>query len=362
MKHIEKQDKVKLIITEEVYNEISYLCKNIYNVEWSGLLFYDFEGSIKDPENIKITTRAILPLDKGSSTFTEYEIDERFVNFINKNEQFEDCLYGPVHSHNTMNSFFSGTDVQDLEINAPKNNIYLSLIVNNKEQMVAKLCFIANLDSSGVKAKALDETGKEYFLEVESFKENYLIVYNCDIEIRRPLRKDFIEAVEEIDKIVPRYTVYTNSIYSPDNFNKTTPYSKTYGSSVTTTSNYTYPSKKNKKNKPIKNYYITEKIPDFAVNVLIDYNERITFKDVMDVINYYVDYDIHTNVLNKIFLDNFESTFEEYFSNIKDNTVVKYILEELYAEYEEYLTVKPSKTNKYLEVLLNSIQSMIDKI
>ena len=101
-----------------------------------------------------------------------------------------------------MDSFFSGTDIRDLEINAPKNNIYLSLIVNNREQMVAKLCFVANTNSSQTVAKALDEFGQEYSVSVDNENQQYLVIYDCDIEIERPyLREDFIQAVEDIMKV-----------------------------------------------------------------------------------------------------------------------------------------------------------------
>lgn len=143
-------------------------------------------------------------------------------------------------SHNNMESFFSGTDLRDLEINAPKNNIYLSLIVNNKEQMVAKLCFVANTNSSQTTAKALDEFGQEYVVNVDNENQQYLVIYDCDIEIERPyLREDFIQAVEDI-MTVPVYNYgsnfnygnnYSDNIYGINyNSNGTiSSYSKSYG-------------------------------------------------------------------------------------------------------------------------------------
>jgi hypothetical protein len=379
MKHLNQSTRIKLTVTKEVYSEITYLCKRINSVEWSGLLFYDLEGSIKDPENLRIVTRAILPLDKGNATYTEYEVDERYVNFINKNEQFEDCLYGATHSHNNMESFFSGTDIKDLEINAPKNNIYLSLIVNNKEQMVAKFCFVANTNSSQTTAKALDEFGQEYVINVDNENQQYLVIYDCDIEIERPyLREDFIQAVEDI-MTVPVYNYgsnfnygnnYSDNIYGINyNSNGTiSSYSKSYGvtpskgKSVPLTPSTSYSKKKDLKKDVEKDYFITSTIPEFSVNVLISFSDRATFKDFMDVLEYYIDYEISPKVLQETFFDNFEHIYSEYFPNIKSDEGFRSVLEALLEEYEDFLTIKPSKYNKYIEVLVEAIQKMINKI
>jgi len=282
-------------------------------------------------------------------------------------------------SHNNMESFFSGTDLRDLEINAPKNNIYLSLIVNNKEQMVAKLCFVANTNSSQTTAKALDEFGQEYNVSVNNENQQYLVIYDCDIEIERPyLREDFIQAVEDI-MTVPVYNYgsnfnygnnYSDNIYGINyNSNGTvSSYSKSYGvtpskgKSVPLTPSTSYSKKKYLKKDVEKDYFITSTIPEFSVNVLISFSDRATFKDFMDVLEYYIDYEISPKVLQETFFDNFEHIYSEYFPNIKSDEGFRSVLEALLEEYEDFLTIKPSKYNKYIEVLVEAIQKMINKI
>ena len=88
----------------EVFHQIQYLCKNIPKVEWSGALFYTTEGSIEKPGTFKITLKTILPLDMGSAAYTEYHLDDRFIDFIE--EDFEErCTWklGHIHSHNKLN-------------------------------------------------------------------------------------------------------------------------------------------------------------------------------------------------------------------------------------------------------------------
>lgn len=87
---------------EKVFNQIQYLCQQIAKVEWSGILFYKTEGSIQDPETYKIILEDILPLHKGTSTYTEYTFDERVIEYMEENEHLEECKMGHIHSHNTM--------------------------------------------------------------------------------------------------------------------------------------------------------------------------------------------------------------------------------------------------------------------
>lgn len=171
----------------EVYHQIQYLCKNISKVEWSGALFYTTEGSIQKPETFKITLKTILPLDMGTSAYTEYNLDERFMDFIE--EDFEErslWKLGHIHSHNTMNVFFSGTDMAELNDNAPAHNFYLSLIVNNYMDFMAKVAFIgeAKQDIKKVPYMAKDSEGKDYVIETQDFEVNTtkLFIYDCVID------------------------------------------------------------------------------------------------------------------------------------------------------------------------------------
>ena len=79
---------------EKVLNQIQYLCQQIPKVEWSGILFYKVEGSIKDPENMKIILEDILPMHKGTKAYTEYSFDERVIEYMMNNEHLEECRIG----------------------------------------------------------------------------------------------------------------------------------------------------------------------------------------------------------------------------------------------------------------------------
>ncbi len=182
----------------EVLHQIKYLCKSIPKVEWSGILFYTTEGSIEKPASFKITLKTILPLDMGTSAFTEYALDERFINFLE--EDFDtraQWKVGHIHSHNVMGVFFSGTDLAELNDNAPSHNFYLSLIVNNYMDFVAKVAFIgvAQRDIKQVPYMAMNSQGKTYEIEKQDFvvNENKMFVYDCEINSQKE-----VIAVEEV--------------------------------------------------------------------------------------------------------------------------------------------------------------------
>lgn len=171
----------------EVLHQIQYLCKNIPKVEWSGALFYTTEGSIEKPGTFKITLKTILPLDMGSAAYTEYHLDDRFIDFIE--EDFEErCTWklGHIHSHNVMGVFFSGTDMAELNDNAPAHNFYLSLIVNNYMDFIAKVAFVgeAKKDIKQVPYTAKNVDGHDYIIEKQDFEVNTqkLFIYDCDID------------------------------------------------------------------------------------------------------------------------------------------------------------------------------------
>jgi hypothetical protein len=76
------QGQLPLVIPDDVLDKIKYLCKTIASVEWSGILFYKVEGSIRNADTVKFIAKDILPLDMGSSAYTEYEWGEEVANYL----------------------------------------------------------------------------------------------------------------------------------------------------------------------------------------------------------------------------------------------------------------------------------------
>lgn len=197
-------------MSEGILHKIKYLCKKIPKVEWSGILFYSVEGSITNPKEMKCILQDILPLDMGTSAFTSYELDDRFIDYMMENPEAMDWTVGHIHSHNVMGVFFSGTDMSELNDNAPSHNYYLSLIVNNYMEFVAKIAFVGGTEKlvKQIPYSALDENGKQYNIQKVdlNYKKEKLFVYDCIIvspQEQIMVEDGFAGKVDEIMKPKP---------------------------------------------------------------------------------------------------------------------------------------------------------------
>lgn len=76
--------------------KIQYLCSRISEVEWSGILLYSVKGSIRKPEEMELIAEDIIPMDRGSAGYTEYqynkksifnmdEFDDKHIDYISEN-------------------------------------------------------------------------------------------------------------------------------------------------------------------------------------------------------------------------------------------------------------------------------------
>ena len=72
---------VPVTIEDELFYKLKYLCKLIPKEEWSGVLFYEVEGSIKDPSSFKVHLKDVYPMNKGTAGFTSYELDEKLIEY-----------------------------------------------------------------------------------------------------------------------------------------------------------------------------------------------------------------------------------------------------------------------------------------
>lgn len=177
-------------------NMVKYLCSQVPEKEWSGMLFYNVEGSIKDVSTMIITPTMIFLRDIGTKASTAFDYDEECMEFVEKNN-LHMSRHGMIHSHNTMPVFFSGTDIEELQDNVGNHNIYLSLVVNNYMAMTAKATFLAKPTPI---FKCPDEDGNEYEIEMDS-AEPVMFVYDCDVQLPKEhivVSNDFKETLRNV--------------------------------------------------------------------------------------------------------------------------------------------------------------------
>lgn len=202
--------KGAILITQDLKDKIDYLHTVVGKTEWSGILSYKKqEGDFNKPEDLIFLAEDIIPMDVGTSTYTEYSMededeyaDPKIVQLMTNGNKM-----GHIHTHHDMDTFFSGTDTDELHENAPNHNYYLSLIVNFEdiEDWKCKVCYITKVKTS-------------YELPTEGIQENEyetMVTIDLDvmpeIEIEPDIPADFIERVAELKK--PKVTTTYGNYY-----------------------------------------------------------------------------------------------------------------------------------------------------
>lgn len=167
-----------IIITTPVERKIRYLCNQCPTLEWSGVLFYTYKGSFEE-NDLTIECKDIHLMDVGSAGATEFNMDETVAGYLADNPELLSCQMGLIHSHNTMSTFFSGTDLNTLKEEGNSRNIFVSLIVNNEgtytagiTRKVVSVCTTASYEFFGEGKKEIpsDKTIEE----IEWFRLNII--------------------------------------------------------------------------------------------------------------------------------------------------------------------------------------------
>lgn len=135
---IKKSTSYKIIIPAKVERIIRFLCERVWSTEWSGVLFYNPIGEFED-DSLEIHCVDILPMDIGNATYTEFDMSPDVISYMAQNPELLDCKMGLIHSHNSMPSFFSGTDLNTLREEGNDRNHFVSLIVNNEGKYTAAI-------------------------------------------------------------------------------------------------------------------------------------------------------------------------------------------------------------------------------
>ena len=191
---------------------IRYLCinieKNFPGKEWIACPFYSYEGSIDDPENLILRLEDIYLQSIDDSSFTKYTVGNDFsVDFLFDEDhpmRVNGWRYGLMHSHHNMDVFFSGTDNDELKQGTPDHDVYLSVIVNNAGDIIARLC----TEVESVR-KSRDVNG-----EMIEYSHKYIGYWECEIHIEYPvpdyLKDRFKECMDDAKSHARPVTHYYN--------------------------------------------------------------------------------------------------------------------------------------------------------
>lgn len=124
-----KSDLYKMFIPQYVEEKIRHMCNRLPSTEWSGILFYDVEGSMEN-KDLNIICRDFYVMDIGNATYTEFDMTPEVVSYMCDNNLL-DCHQSLIHNHHSMSTTPSGTDLNTLLEEGKTTNHFVSLIVNN---------------------------------------------------------------------------------------------------------------------------------------------------------------------------------------------------------------------------------------
>lgn len=194
----------KIHIPLYVEKKIRILCREIHNVEWSGVLFYRINGSFEDG-TLEIECVDIFQMDEGSSGYTEFDMSADVMHYMVEHPELlsEDVYQGLVHSHNNMATFFSSTDTGTLLTEGSDVNHFVSLIVNNAGKYTAGITRRVSVVQKVLEEytypswKGESKSGNREF----TASKTYVQWFNLDINVDEVPKEDESEVLERIKEV-----------------------------------------------------------------------------------------------------------------------------------------------------------------
>lgn len=86
----------KIIIPNKVERKIRFVCNKVRTEEWSGTLFYKYEGSFED-NSLKIICEDIFVMDIGTAAYTEFDMSPDVISYMTEHSELLDCQMGLIH-------------------------------------------------------------------------------------------------------------------------------------------------------------------------------------------------------------------------------------------------------------------------
>lgn len=308
----------KIIINEEAQEIIDMLHTHVGSTEWCGVMFYDkTKGNISKMKDLEFEVKFLYPMDIGSAVHTSHEFDGDLMNAYDIKPELMESSIGAIHTHHSMDTFFSTTDTDDLEKNAISFNYYISLIVNFKGKYNAKIAFPTK---SIVKRanKIKNENGKYVTIGTETEETNIIV---GDLEVINKARDIpsnwIIERVAELKK--PKHTLNDNKWgQSWNRWENDTKYWNAHTKSWekdSKTANTVYQKSLFDKTETTKTPVQEFDVEKFVVACLAgDYDERdLKIKDLIDAINdiSMTNKSLEENVIENL-MNNIEDVYQQY--------------------------------------------------
>lgn len=196
-----------MIIPSKVEEKIRYLLRKFPSTEWSGVLFTKYTGSFEN-NDLVIICEDIYPMDLGNATFTDFSMSADVTAYMANNIELFDCDLQLVHSHHSMSTTPSGTDLNTLREEGNERNCFVSLIVNNAGTYSAAI-------TRKVKTKS-EITVKTLGRSYEFFGEGAVTAKDSKTQAEKEVVER--EVIEYFKLDIERHTVDNPLAYLDDRF------------------------------------------------------------------------------------------------------------------------------------------------
>ena len=209
MREFPLSNKPTLLLSPNLLASIKYAHKRVGNTEWSGFLLYKkVSGDFSHPDTLVFKADHFFPLDIGTPGYTNFDTDERVMEMWDMIPDAKDYMTAMIHTHHSMRSFFSGTDITELHDNVNNYPYYLSLIVNNDGDYCAKIAFVAEETSpSGLIVKEGLNCPENILSLAESDGSKVMVTMDCKVVWDVPTAfKDKITELLTKKNTYPNYT------------------------------------------------------------------------------------------------------------------------------------------------------------
>lgn len=206
---VKRQSSYRIFIPNAVERQIRFLCERVWSTEWSGVLFYNYSGNFEDG-SLEIYCVDILPMDIGTTTYTEFKMSPDVISYMAQNPELLDCKMGLIHSHNNMSTFFSGTDLATLQEEGDERNHFVSLIVNNAGKYTAAITRkVSYTAKRTVSYESFDS--KVTVPEEEVFSGEEIEYFPLEINIENTVEDPFVKLADRLDEIKKSKPVATTT-------------------------------------------------------------------------------------------------------------------------------------------------------
>lgn len=190
----ESEETIDLILSHEFMAQAYRLHSQFpKGIEFCGILIYEQE------DDNTLIAHGIYPVNLGSSGFTEGlyaeylpEVSFMYPKIIDEKNPWK---VGMIHTHHSMETYFSGEDLDELKQNSKFHKFYLSLIINYRGDFSAKVSIHTSMKSEYT---VTNISGKSQKVTSE---EEFLYVYNCNILYER----NYEEFEDAVDRCIKEY-------------------------------------------------------------------------------------------------------------------------------------------------------------